>query len=59
MAYRFFVAKARLARAAAPSTAPDDVRSHWLVSPGVGGSLMFIPAWASAFVALVLGYVLG
>lgn len=55
MAYRFFVAKARLARAAAPSTTPE----HWLVSPGVGGSLMFIPAWASAFVALVLGYVLG
>ncbi|MBS1141273.1 MAG: hypothetical protein H6R13_2726 [Proteobacteria bacterium] len=59
MAYRFFVAKARLAKAADPSTAPNDVRSHWLVSPGAGGSLMFIPAWASAFVALVLGYVLG
>ncbi|GAA0718381.1 hypothetical protein [Dokdonella soli] len=59
IAYRLFAAKPRAANSVGAFTANSEVRSHWLLGPSVAGSLMFIPAWAAALVALVLGYILG
>ena len=56
--YRGIVVRAKAAQLQTTPVMRAEVKTHWLFGPGLGGSLMFIPAWATALVALVLGYVL-
>ena len=58
--YRLLVARKRMAGADPQGgTGKANVAKHWAFGPTLGGSLMFIPAWATAAVAyLVIALVL-
>jgi len=51
--YRYVISKKAAATAPTP-TLKIDVTQHWLFAPHLGGSLMFIPAWATALIANII-----
>jgi hypothetical protein len=53
--YRATVARGRMAGVDPKAgTGKASVASHWAFGPALGGSLMFIPAWATAVLAYIV-----
>lgn len=57
--YRYFVVRPRaIANGPGAGAGTRDVANHWLLGPGRGGSLMFLPAWSTAVAAGIIGIVI-